>query len=97
MGALGVTVLTTMAQTECARSAVCYDLVGDMIKKPDPRRIPEMGKELGKMLLQAVIFGIGVELGKDVYGWVKGRGATASGDLPDPEDDHPDVGESPSD
>jgi hypothetical protein len=68
-----------------------------MIKKPDPRRIPEMGKELGKMLLQAVIFGIGVELGKDVYCWVKGRGGARNGDVPDPDASDPDAGDSPAD
>lgn len=76
---------------------MCYALMGTMIKKPDPRRIPEMGKEIGKMLLQAVIFGVGVELGKDVYCWVKGRREVGTGDVPDTEADHPDVEESASD
>ena len=42
-----------------------------------------MGKDVAKMFLQAVVFGIGVEVGKDLYAVIRGRGRAAPGVLPD--------------
>lgn len=37
-------------------------------------RFPDLGKRLLRTLATAVIMGIGLELGRDVYRWAKSRG-----------------------
>jgi hypothetical protein len=53
----------------------------------DGGKFPELGKHLLKTLATAVIMGVGLELGRDVYRWLKRRGERGRDPAPEKKPD----------